>query len=83
LFVVIALLVLAGPGAAAVCILLAGRVGGNPLGPELLIGIIALSLAISVLIFSLSGALARLMGPGELFVLGRLLVLLLAALAVR
>jgi len=74
---------LAGPGAIAACILLAGRIGGDPLGLGLLIGIIALILAISALIFGLSGSLARLMGPRGLIVMGRLLGVLLAALAVQ
>jgi len=74
---------LAGPGAITASILLAGRIGHDPLGLGLLIGIIALILAISFLVFTLSSVLARLMGQRGTIVMGRLLGVLLAALSVQ
>lgn len=74
---------MAGPGAITACVLLAGKVAGNWIGLSELIGIIALMLAISYAIFATSGALEKLIGPRGLNVFGRLLGVLLAALAVQ
>jgi len=74
---------MAGPGAITACVLLAGKVAGNWAGLAELIGIIALMLAISYAIFATSGALEKLIGPRGLSVFGRLLGVLLAALAVQ
>jgi len=74
---------MAGPGAITACVLLAGKVAGQWIGLAELIGIIALMLALSYLIFVTSGLLGRVMGPRGLNVFGRLLGVLLAALAVQ
>ncbi|HEY4078234.1 MAG TPA: MarC family protein [Rhizomicrobium sp.] len=74
---------MAGPGAITACVLLAGRTGGSVMGLALLIGIIAIMVAISFLVFFTSGLLERLIGPRGVNVFGRLLGVLLAALAVQ
>lgn len=74
---------MAGPGAITACVLLAGRTGGSWLALGELIGIIAVMLAICYAIFFTSGALEKLIGPRGLNVFGRLLGVLLAALAVQ
>ena len=74
---------MAGPGAITACVLLAGRAQGNWLELGLLIGIIAVMLAICYLVFLTSGALQRFLGPRGLIIAGRLLGVLLAAMAVQ
>jgi multiple antibiotic resistance protein len=74
---------MAGPGAITACVLLAGRTEGNWLEMSLLIAIIAVLLAICFLIFLISGTLKRLLGPRGLIIAGRLLGVLLAAMAVQ
>jgi len=79
----LAIPLMAGPGAITACVLLAGRAQGNWLELGLLIGIIAVMLAICYLVFLTSGALQRFLGPRGLIIAGRLLGVLLAAMAVQ
>lgn len=74
---------MAGPGAITACVLLAGRANGNWIALGELIAIIALMLAICYAIFFTSSALEKVIGPRGLNVFGRLLGVLLAALAVQ
>jgi multiple antibiotic resistance protein len=74
---------MAGPGAITACVLLAGRTEGDWLAMSLLIAIIAVLLAICFLVFLMSGTLKRLLGPRGLIIAGRLLGVLLAAMAVQ
>ena len=74
---------MAGPGAITACVLLAGRANGNWIALAELIAIIALMLAICYAIFFTSSALEKIIGPRGLNVFGRLLGVLLAALAVQ
>lgn len=74
---------MAGPGAITACVLLAGRANGNWIALGELIAIIALMLAICYAIFFTSSALEKIIGPRGLNVFGRLLGVLLAALAVQ
>jgi multiple antibiotic resistance protein len=74
---------MAGPGAITACVLLAGQASGNWVALGELIGVIALMLAICYAIFFTSGILEKIIGPRGLNVFGRLLGVLLAALAVQ
>ena len=74
---------MAGPGAITACVLLAGRAQGSWLALGELIGVIGLMLAICFAIYFTSGVLERAIGPRGLNVAGRLLGVLLAALAVQ
>lgn len=74
---------MAGPGAITACVLLAGRAHGNWIALGELIAIIALMLAICYAIFFTSSALEKIIGQRGLNVFGRLLGVLLAALAVQ
>jgi multiple antibiotic resistance protein len=74
---------MAGPGAITAMVLLAGRMNGDWRGLTLLIVILAVILASCVLIFRLSSQLERLLGAQGQMVFGRLLGVLLAALAVQ
>jgi multiple antibiotic resistance protein len=74
---------MAGPGAITACVLLAGQAHGNWFALGELIGIIALMLVICYAIFFTSGFLEKAIGPRALNVFGRLLGVLLAALAVQ
>lgn len=79
----LAIPLMAGPGAITAMVLLAGRVNGNPIGFAYLIGIMALMLVASYLVFFTSSYLERLLGTQGQAVFGRLLGVLLAALAVQ
>ena len=79
----LAIPLMAGPGAITACVLLGTRAGGNVLELGLLIGLIAAMLLLCLLIFATSGTLARILGPRGLVVAGRLLGVLLAAMAVQ
>ena len=74
---------MAGPGAITAMVLLAGRMNGNMLGLALLIGIMGIMMAASFAVFLASERLERLLGVQGEMVLGRLLGVLLAALAVQ
>jgi multiple antibiotic resistance protein len=79
----LAIPLMAGPGAITAMVLLAGRMSGNVMGFALLIAIMALMLAVSYLVFFTSSYLERLLGAQGQAVFGRLLGVLLAALAVQ
>jgi MarC family membrane protein len=79
----LAIPLMAGPGAITATVLLAGRAGGQPAQLLLLLGVIALVLAICFAVFTLAARIARLMGTTGSVVLSRLLGVLLAALAVQ
>ena len=79
----LAIPLMAGPGAITAMVLLAGRVSGNPIGFAYLIGIMALMLVASYLVFFTSSYLERLLGAQGQAVFGRLLGVLLASLAVQ
>ena len=79
----LAIPLLAGPGAITAAVLL----GGNALGdwPQLglLLGVIVSVLLLAYLVFRLTPLMERLLGHRGQFVFGRLLGVLLAALAVQ
>jgi multiple antibiotic resistance protein len=79
----LAIPLMAGPGAITATLLLAGRSGGAPDRLALLLGVIALVLAICFMVFMLAARIARLIGITGNVVLSRLLGVLLAALAVQ
>jgi multiple antibiotic resistance protein len=79
----LAIPLMAGPGAITATLLLAGRSGGAPERLALLLGVIALVLAICFMVFMLAARIARLIGITGNVVLSRLLGVLLAALAVQ
>ncbi|MBW8708411.1 MAG: MarC family protein [Alphaproteobacteria bacterium] len=74
---------MAGPGAITAMVLLAGRMNGDWRRMVFLIVILAIILASCVLIFRVSSRLERLLGAQGQMVFGRLLGVLLAALAVQ
>jgi multiple antibiotic resistance protein len=79
----LAIPLMAGPGALTAAVLLGGRAGGDWLLRGLFAGIIAAVLALCLCVFLLSGPIERVMGERARNVLGRLLGVLLAALAVQ
>jgi multiple antibiotic resistance protein len=79
----LAIPLMAGPGAITAMVLLAGRLDGNMPGLALLIAIMGIVIAASLAVFLASGRLGRLLGVQGQMVLGRLLGVLLAALAVQ
>jgi multiple antibiotic resistance protein len=79
----LAIPLMAGPGALTAAVLLGGRAGGDWLMRGLFAGIIAAVLALCLCVFLLSGPIERVMGERARNVLGRLLGVLLAALAVQ
>ncbi len=74
---------MAGPGAITACVLLAGRTAGDLPRLGILLGAIAVVLALCWIAFVLAGPIARLMGTTGNVVASRLLGVLLAALAVQ
>ena len=74
---------MAGPGALTAMILLAGRLGHTPLALAALIGIMGVLMLASYLVFLSASRLERLLGRQGEALLGRLLGVLLAALAVQ
>jgi multiple antibiotic resistance protein len=79
----LAIPLMAGPGAITAMVLLAGRMNGDMLGLAALIGIMGFMMAASFVVFLASERLERLLGVQGEMVLGRLLGVLLAALAVQ
>jgi multiple antibiotic resistance protein len=79
----LAIPLMAGPGAITAMVLLAGRMNGSPLGLALLIAIMGLMMVASFVVFLAAGQMERLLGVQGQAVLGRLLGVLLAALAVQ
>jgi multiple antibiotic resistance protein len=79
----LAIPLMAGPGAITAMVLLAGRMTGGALGFVLLIAVMALILLVCQVVFLTSSYLERLLGLQGQAVFGRLLGVLLAALAVQ
>jgi len=79
----LAIPLMAGPGALTAAVLLGGRAGGDWLLRGLFAGVIAIVLVLCLCVFLLSGPIERVMGERAQNVLGRLLGVLLAALAVQ
>jgi multiple antibiotic resistance protein len=79
----LAIPLMAGPGAITAMILLAGRLGREPVALTALIAIMGVMLLASYLVFLSATWLERLLGTQGQAVLGRLLGVLLAALAVQ
>ena len=74
---------MAGPGAITATVLLAGRAEGHPATLAVLIGVIAVVIAICFAVFCAAGRIGGLLGVTGNVVLSRLLGVLLAALAVQ
>ena len=74
---------MAGPGAITAMVLLAGRLNYDPIGLSALIAITAVMMASCYLVFLSAPRLEKLLGTHGQAVLGRLLGVLLAALAVQ
>ncbi len=79
----LAIPLMAGPGAITASVLLAGRAGGDPVHVAVLLGVIAVVLALCFVVFMLAARIATLLGTTGNVVLSRLLGVLLAALAVQ
>jgi multiple antibiotic resistance protein len=79
----LAIPLMAGPGAITAMVLLAGQMGNSALGFALLIASMALMLAVAYVVFLSSSYLERLLGAQGQAVFGRLLGVMLAALAVQ
>lgn len=78
----LAIPLIAGPGAISATVLLSGTFQG-PMAKSALVGIIALCLALTYLVFLLSERIDRFLGETGRSILTRLLGVLLAALAVQ
>jgi multiple antibiotic resistance protein len=74
---------MAGPGAITAMVLLAGRLGYTPLALGALIAIMGAMMLACYLVFLSASRLERLLGQQGEALLGRLLGVLLAALAVQ
>ncbi len=79
----LAIPLMAGPGALTAAVLLGGQAGNDWLLRGLFAGVIAAVLVLCLCVFLLSGPIERVMGERAQNVLGRLLGVLLAALAVQ
>src|SRR5262252_542712 len=79
----LAIPLMAGPGAITATVLLAGRADGNPQALAMLVGVIAVVVAICYAVFCAAARIAKLLGVTGNVVLSRLLGVLLAALAVQ
>ena len=79
----LAIPLMAGPGAIAATILLAGRANGDPVHLSILLAVVAAVLGLCFVMFLLAAHIATLVGTTVSVVLSRLLGVLLAALAVQ
>ena len=79
----LAIPLMAGPGALTAMVLLGGKMRGDPLALTLLMGVLALVLAVTLMVFIASHRLEKFLGVQGQLVAGRLLGVLLAALAVQ
>jgi multiple antibiotic resistance protein len=79
----LAIPLMAGPGAIAATLLLAGQARGDPIALAVLIAVVMLVCALSLVVFLLANRVDRLLGITGNVVLSRLLGVLLAALAVQ
>ncbi|MEO5375956.1 MAG: MarC family protein [Alphaproteobacteria bacterium] len=74
---------LAGPGAMTTVVLLMGRTEGDPLAGAALLGLVALVMAITLVLFLHAGRLLKILGRTGSNVVTRILGIILAALAVQ
>ena len=79
----LAIPLMAGPGAITATVLLAGRAGADAAQLGILLGAIAVAIALCFATFMLAATIARRFGTAGNIVLSRLLGVLLAALAVQ
>jgi multiple antibiotic resistance protein len=79
----LAIPLMAGPGGITAMVLLAGRLNHDPVGLGILFAIVAVVLLAAYLVFLSSAQLERLLGRQGEAIFGRLLGVLLAALAVQ
>jgi len=79
----LAIPLMAGPGAITAMILLAGRLGREPVALTALIAIMGMMMLASYLVFLSASRLERILGTQGEAILGRLLGVILAALAVQ
>jgi MarC family membrane protein len=79
----LAIPLMAGPGALTAIVLLAGRIGREPVAFALLIGVICAVCAICFAVYLAAGRISKILGITGNVVLSRLLGVLLAALAVQ
>lgn len=79
----LAIPLMAGPGAITACVLLAGRADGDIAALSVLLGVIALVVAATFIVFLAAGRISKLLGITGNVVVSRLLGVLLAALAVQ
>jgi multiple antibiotic resistance protein len=79
----LAIPMMAGPGAIAATILLAGRANGDPVHLAILLAVVAAVLMLCFVMFLLAARIATLIGTTVSVVLSRLLGVILAALAVQ
>jgi multiple antibiotic resistance protein len=79
----LAIPLMAGPGAITATVLLAGRAGGDAIRLAILLGAIAISIALCFVVFRLAALIAKRLGSAANAVLSRLLGVVLAALAVQ
>jgi multiple antibiotic resistance protein len=79
----LAIPMMAGPGAIAATILLAGRANGDPAHLAILLAVVAAVLTLCFVMFLLAARIATLIGTTVSVVLSRLLGVVLAALAVQ
>lgn len=79
----LAIPMLAGPGAMTSIVLLMGRAGGDPVRIGLLLGVLVVVLLLTLAALLLAGFLSRVLGVTGSNVIGRVLGIVLAALAVQ
>jgi multiple antibiotic resistance protein len=79
----LAIPLMAGPGAITAIVLLAGRADYHPMRLALLLGVIAVVVALCFVAFMAAGRIAKVLGVTGNIVLSRLLGVVLAALAVQ
>jgi multiple antibiotic resistance protein len=79
----LAIPLMAGPGAIAATVLLAGRSNGDPMMLAILLAVIGIVLALCIVVFTLAARIGKLLGVTANIVISRLLGVLLAALAVQ
>ena len=79
----LAIPLMAGPGAITATVLLSGQAAGQPVLLAMLIGVVAVVMAICMLVFFSAARIGKILGITGNVVLSRLLGVLLAALAVQ
>lgn len=79
----LAIPLIAGPGALTTMVLLMGRADQEPLGPGLVIAVLAVVLALSLTLLLVAGRVVSILGTTGVNVVSRVLGILLAALAVQ